>query len=196
MHLQADVRAENHLPLRLWVESCVAGLSPLPTSGPQYDIMGSSGCLLDGREEGVSSTFLSPRLRQETLQFTVDAFRFTGEAQRLIYITCHLKVTPADRAPDAWNKACSFDAASRLWIPVEGPRGICSCCEARSCDGTVQEPELQGLNSEEMSWQRSLAGIPPPEMGQGWLNCLQQVKSNGVSQREPQCTHCRNPGNH
>ncbi|XP_063157801.1 zona pellucida sperm-binding protein 3-like [Candoia aspera] len=154
MYLQADVQAEGHLPLRLWVESCIAGLSPMPTSGPQHAIMGSSGCLLDGREEGVSSTFLSPRPHQETLQFTVDAFQFAGEAQKLIYITCHLKVTPAEQAPDALNKACSFDAASHSWLPVEGPPVICSCCEAESCDGTV---EAQGFNSGEMSWQQSLS---------------------------------------
>ncbi|XP_032092540.1 zona pellucida sperm-binding protein 3-like [Thamnophis elegans] len=172
LRLQADVQAENHLPLRLWVDSCRASMSPMPASGPQYEIMGASGCLLDGRQEGVSSAFLAPRLRQETLRFTVDAFRFTGEAQKPsresrvdarpittsslcpdgasfalahtdfiqiqpkdgriigpqqgslagrgefwelnhIYITCRLKVTPGDVAPDVLNKACSFDAASR-----------------------------------------------------------------------------------
>lgn len=28
-----------------------------------------------------------------------------------IYITCHLKVTPVDQAPDPLNKACSFNKA-------------------------------------------------------------------------------------
>lgn len=28
-----------------------------------------------------------------------------------IYITCHLKVTPADQGPDPQNKACSFNKA-------------------------------------------------------------------------------------
>ncbi|XP_039193748.1 POM121 and ZP3 fusion protein-like [Crotalus tigris] len=89
----------------------------------------SRRCLLDGRIDGVSSAFLAPRLRPETLRFTVDAFRFTEEAQKLvcpavedglggggqrapIYITCRLKVTPGEQPPDALNKACSFDAAS------------------------------------------------------------------------------------
>ncbi|XP_026547674.1 zona pellucida sperm-binding protein 3-like, partial [Notechis scutatus] len=92
----------------------------------------SCRCLLDGREEGVSSTFLAPRLHPETLRFTVDAFRFTGEAQERIYITCCLKVTPGNQPPDVLNKACSFNAASRSWVPVEGPSAICGCCETRS----------------------------------------------------------------
>ncbi|KAH0619873.1 hypothetical protein JD844_014245 [Phrynosoma platyrhinos] len=31
-----------------------------------------------------------------------------------IYITCHLKVTTADQAPDRENKACSFSQASNM----------------------------------------------------------------------------------
>ncbi|XP_058036287.1 zona pellucida sperm-binding protein 3-like [Ahaetulla prasina] len=156
LRLQADVQAENHPALRLWVGSCRAGMSPMPTSGPQYEIMGAGGCLLDGREEGVSSAFLTPRLRQETLRFTVDAFRFAGEAQKLIYITCRLKVTPGDQPPDVLNKACSFDAASHSWVPVEGPGAICGCCETRSCGGATEGQDPQGFDDGETNWQRSL----------------------------------------
>ncbi|XP_010076451.1 PREDICTED: zona pellucida sperm-binding protein 3-like, partial [Pterocles gutturalis] len=75
------------------------------------------------------SAFITPRPREDVLRFRIDVFRFAGDTRNLIYITCHLKVTPADQAPDPLNKACSFNKARNTWAPVEGTRDICSCCE-------------------------------------------------------------------
>ncbi|NWX87392.1 ZP3 protein, partial [Nothoprocta pentlandii] len=133
LHFQAGVDAENHAPLRLFVDSCVATPSPDRNSFPQYSFIDFSGCLVDGQLDDATSTFISPRPRQDILQFVVDAFKFTGNSSNLIYIACHLKVTLADQAPDPLNKACSFDKARSLWAPVEGTRDICSCCEVRNC---------------------------------------------------------------
>ncbi|NXG16779.1 ZP3 protein, partial [Grallaria varia] len=133
LHFQAGVNAENHVPLRLFVDSCVATLTVDRTSSPQYAFIDFNGCLVDGQLDDATSTFISPRPRQDVLQFTVDAFKFSGDSSNLIYITCHLKVSPADQAPDPLNKACSFSKASNLWAPVEGTWDICSCCEMRSC---------------------------------------------------------------
>nr|XP_020655516.1 zona pellucida sperm-binding protein 3-like isoform X1 [Pogona vitticeps] len=161
LHLQADLRVENHLPLRLYVDSCVAVASLENPSAPQYAIVDSHGCLVDGKAKGVSSTFLSPRPRQEVLRFTVDAFRFAGNAGNLIYLKCHLKVTPAEQVPDASNKACSFRAASGAWLPVEGSGDICNCCETRDCSGGTLGEQPRGIVSPrhqpwEISGQRSL----------------------------------------
>uniref|UniRef100_A0A8D0GUD6 Zona pellucida sperm-binding protein 3 n=1 Tax=Sphenodon punctatus TaxID=8508 RepID=A0A8D0GUD6_SPHPU len=133
MHIQADVRTGNHVALRLFVDSCVATLTPDRASSPQYAIIDFNGCLIDGRSDDTSSAFLSLRPRQDSLRFMVDVFRFAGDARDLSYITCHLKVTAVDQAPDPLNKACSFNKASNVWTPVEGTRDICSCCETGLC---------------------------------------------------------------
>nr|XP_010307641.1 PREDICTED: zona pellucida sperm-binding protein 3-like [Balearica regulorum gibbericeps] len=133
LHLQADVASGDHVPLRLFVDDCVATLSPDRNSSPRYAFIDLSGCLVDGRSDDTTSAFISPRPRQETLQFVVDAFKFAGDDRNLIYITCHLKVSPADQAPNPLNKACSFNKASSLWAPVEGTGDICSCCETGNC---------------------------------------------------------------
>uniref|UniRef100_A0A8C3KQF1 Zona pellucida sperm-binding protein 3 n=1 Tax=Calidris pygmaea TaxID=425635 RepID=A0A8C3KQF1_9CHAR len=133
LHLEAAVASGGHVPLRLFVDECVATLSPDRTSSPRYALIELGGCLVDGRSEDSSSAFISPRLRQDTLRFTVDAFKFSGDDRNLIYITCHLKVSPADQAPSPLNKACSFNKASSLWAPVEGTGDICSCCETGNC---------------------------------------------------------------
>ncbi|XP_009921651.2 zona pellucida sperm-binding protein 3-like [Haliaeetus albicilla] len=133
LHFQAGVNTENHAPLRLFVDNCVATPTPDRSSSPQYAFIDFSGCLVDGQLDDATSTFISPRPRQDVLQFAVDAFKFAGDSSNLIYISCHLKVSLADQAPDPLNKACSFNKASNLWAPVEGSRDVCSCCEMRSC---------------------------------------------------------------
>ncbi|NWV02117.1 ZP3 protein, partial [Upupa epops] len=133
LHFQARVNAENHVPLRLFVDSCVATPTPDRSSSPQYTFIDFSGCLVDGQLDDATSTFISPRPRQDVLQFAVDVFKFAGDSSNLIYITCHLKVSLADQAPDPLNKACSFSKTSNLWTPLEGTQDVCSCCKMRSC---------------------------------------------------------------
>ncbi|XP_066052207.1 zona pellucida sperm-binding protein 3 [Chamaea fasciata] len=146
LNLQAEVGSHSHVPLRLFVDSCVASLGPGAGSEPHYAIIDFNGCLVDGRSEATSSAFVTPRPRQDVLRFQIDAFRFAGDTRSLIYITCHLKVTPAEQSPDALNKACSFSKARNTWAPVEGTRDICSCCELGNCGSagtarSVRPPE-------------------------------------------------------
>ncbi|XP_037669938.1 zona pellucida sperm-binding protein 3 [Choloepus didactylus] len=134
-HLQAEVHTGSHRPLRLFVDHCVATGTPDRDSSPHHSIVDFHGCLVDGLSDA-SSAFRSPRPRPDTLQFTVDVFHFandTRNSRNMIYITCHLKVTPADQAPDPRNKACSFSKSSNSWSPVEGTVDICGCCNKGDC---------------------------------------------------------------
>ncbi|XP_005521422.1 PREDICTED: zona pellucida sperm-binding protein 3 [Pseudopodoces humilis] len=133
LRIQAEVGSGGHVPLRLFVDSCVASLGPGAGSEPRYALIDFHGCLVDGRSDATASAFVTPRPRQDMLRFQIDAFRFAGDARSLIYIRCHLKVTPAERSPDALNKACSFSKARQAWAPVEGTRDICGCCELGEC---------------------------------------------------------------
>ncbi|XP_053128682.1 zona pellucida sperm-binding protein 3-like [Hemicordylus capensis] len=152
MNIQATVDTENHLALRLFIDKCVATMSPDRNSSPRYSVIDSHGCLVDGRSDDSSSAFVSPRAREDSLQFTVDAFRFPGDNRDLIYITCHLKVTAADQSPDTLNKACSFNKARNSWSPVEGSGHICSCCETQHCG------LLGGQSRRADPWQRGSGG--------------------------------------
>ncbi|KAJ7311219.1 hypothetical protein JRQ81_006831 [Phrynocephalus forsythii] len=149
MHIQADMNTENHGPLRLFVDNCVATLSPSRDSVPHYSIIDYKGCLVDGRSDS-SSSFRAPRVKEDSLQFTVDVFRFSEDPRDLIYITCHLKVSALDHTPDQENKACSFSQTSNSWIPVEGTWDICGCCETRNCE--------QGQPRRLYPWERWVRG--------------------------------------
>nr|XP_009674006.1 PREDICTED: zona pellucida sperm-binding protein 3-like [Struthio camelus australis] len=163
LHFQAGVDTENHASLRLFVDSCVATPTSDRNSSPQYTLIGFRGCLVDGQLDDATSTFISPRPRQDVLQFVVEAFKFTGNSSNLIYMTCHLKVSLADQAPDPLNKACSFDKARSLWTPVEGTRDICSCCEVRSCGLAGHSRRLNAASRRQGGrFRRELSSQPDP----------------------------------
>ncbi|KAJ6664184.1 hypothetical protein lerEdw1_008400 [Lerista edwardsae] len=141
MHIQADVNTENHVALRLFIDNCVATPSPGMDS-TQYALIDYKGCLVDGRSDDSSSAFISPRPKQDTLQFIVNAFRFAEDPQDLPNICWPYRYTsPAilesqqltkpqihqtKRVPSTKQEICK-------WSPVEGTRDICSCCETRNC---------------------------------------------------------------
>ncbi|XP_066553040.1 zona pellucida sperm-binding protein 3-like [Amia ocellicauda] len=47
LNIQASVNQASHVPLRLFVDSCVATLTSDPTSSPSYTFFGNYGCLID-----------------------------------------------------------------------------------------------------------------------------------------------------
>ncbi|XP_066485267.1 zona pellucida sperm-binding protein 3-like [Tiliqua scincoides] len=153
LHVQADIYSDNHIPLRLYVDSCMATQTPDSDSTPRYTILDYHGCLVDGREHDVASAFRIPRPRPETLQFSVDAFRFTGDSS-LIYIVCSLKVAGVDKEPDRLSKACSYSTPRNSWIPVEGSKDICNCCEARNCGSTRGWTRMLDSRNPHSQWHK------------------------------------------
>ncbi|XP_039605838.1 zona pellucida sperm-binding protein 3-like [Polypterus senegalus] len=132
VNIQASVISMEKTPVMLFVDSCVATLSPDASSAPRYMVIDFSGCLVDAFYSGSSSSFVSPRIQSNILQFSVQAFRFYQDSRSLIYLSCHLKVTPVGENPNAVNKACSYDTTNG-WTPVEGDPSICSCCQTQNC---------------------------------------------------------------
>ncbi|XP_044129758.1 zona pellucida sperm-binding protein 3-like [Bufo gargarizans] len=132
-YIEAFVDIKNHVPMMLFVDSCVATLTPDETSNPHYDIIAYNGCLIDGMLEESSSAFGSPRPEANKLQFTVDAFRFINSDLSMIYITCHLRAADINQTPGPMNKACSYNKATSSWSPVEGPSVNCQCCNTGNC---------------------------------------------------------------
>ncbi|XP_053319893.1 zona pellucida sperm-binding protein 3-like [Spea bombifrons] len=158
-HIQASVAVGNHVPMKIFVDSCVATLTPDGSSGPRYDIIGYYGCLLDGRAEDSSSAFRSPRPRPDTLQFMVDAFRFTGTDTSVIYITCSLRAAAENQVSDPLNKACSYIKSTNSWSALEGSNDICRCCETRTCTAPAPAPFRGGRSLE-----REAASEPRTEL--------------------------------
>ncbi|XP_059495876.1 zona pellucida sperm-binding protein 3-like [Stegostoma tigrinum] len=138
IHIEASVSMDNHVPLKLYIDRCVATLSPGKDSSPRYSIIDYNGCLVDSQAEDSFSTFVLLRDQREPdkLRFDLDAFCFYGDERSLIFITCHLKVAAVDQG-DSRNKACTFQKLHKIWTPLEeSTSDVCACCHVRNCGST------------------------------------------------------------
>ncbi|XP_023249098.1 zona pellucida sperm-binding protein 3-like [Seriola lalandi dorsalis] len=147
MHIEAAVLQGHHVPLRVYVDSCVATVSPDPSSQPRYPFISNHGCLTDAKLTGAKSYFMQ-RSQEDKLHFLLKAFRFNQDHRNSLYITCHLKATTVSVPVDSQRKACSFLSEANRWVASGGDNKVCSCCET-SCS--------------ERRWKRSLAadaGLP------------------------------------
>ncbi|XP_078062534.1 zona pellucida sperm-binding protein 3-like [Mustelus asterias] len=134
MHIEAAVVSLGPAPLRLYVDSCIATLTPDKGSTPRYPLIDYNGCLVDSKAGNSRSSLVFPRIHPDKLQIKLDAFRFpVGSIS--IFITCRLKVAETGGLPNPANKACFFQKPANVWTSVEGSNGICSCCNHGNCRG-------------------------------------------------------------
>ncbi|XP_034005207.1 zona pellucida sperm-binding protein 3-like [Trematomus bernacchii] len=111
---------------RLFIDGCVAALSPDPRSAPRYYFIQNHGCFNDAKEEGSNALF-NPRTRSSSLQLQLDAFLFPQDTRNSIFITCQLKATSEMRKSSPVNKACNY--INSRWINVDGSDDVCRCCD-------------------------------------------------------------------
>ncbi|KAJ8342962.1 hypothetical protein SKAU_G00328900 [Synaphobranchus kaupii] len=145
LHIEASVSLSSHVPLRIFMDACIATMDPDITSEPRYAFIENYGCLSDAKVKGSHARFM-PRSMDEKLQLKMDAFLFPdGFPVSQIYITCQLKVTAASQNIDAMNKACYY--VDGRWQNVDGQDAVCSCCDS-TCedrDDGVLRKETVGL---------------------------------------------------
>ncbi|XP_072538514.1 zona pellucida sperm-binding protein 3-like [Salminus brasiliensis] len=129
MKIEASLIKFNHVPLRVFVDRCVATAVPDVNAVPRYSFIENHGCLIDAKITGSDSQFLK-RVEGEKLQFQLEVFRFEHGNGSSLYITCFLKGSAASQPTDAENKACSFTANG--WAAADEDNQACSCCDT-SC---------------------------------------------------------------
>uniref|UniRef100_A0AAY4CBA9 Zona pellucida sperm-binding protein 3 n=1 Tax=Denticeps clupeoides TaxID=299321 RepID=A0AAY4CBA9_9TELE len=144
IHFEASVKQYNHVPLRVFVDSCLVTPYPYAASAPSYLFIQTMGevCLVDSKLTGSSSRFL-PRTQDFKLQFQLEAFRFQQGDTGSLYITCVLKATAAASPTDAEHKACSF--VGQKWAGAGGEDQLCSCCDG-TCGLHVGERSVCGTS--------------------------------------------------
>uniref|UniRef100_A0A8C7U5J7 Zona pellucida sperm-binding protein 3 n=1 Tax=Oncorhynchus mykiss TaxID=8022 RepID=A0A8C7U5J7_ONCMY len=135
INFEASVVQFFHVPLRVFVDNCVATVIPNANTVPRYAFIENRGCLVDTKLTGSRSQFI-PRTMDDTLQFQIKAFRFHVVNSGSLYITCLLKATTASAPIDHENKACSF---SNGWREASKKDQVCGCCDT-DC-GMRREPD-------------------------------------------------------
>ncbi|XP_051916212.1 uncharacterized protein LOC127597295 isoform X2 [Hippocampus zosterae] len=126
VRIEATVRQYHHVPLRVFVETCTATLSPDMNSNPRYTFL-DQGCLVDARITGTESRFMQ-RTAENMLQFQFEAFKFQGADSGMLYITCHLRATSTSHDIDGDHRACSYMIND--WRESSGVDSACANCDA------------------------------------------------------------------
>ncbi|KAJ8337279.1 hypothetical protein SKAU_G00384990 [Synaphobranchus kaupii] len=75
INIEVSVVQANHMPLRVFVDTCVATLDPDMNAVPRYAFIENDGCLMDSKLTNSRSQLLS-RVQDDKLQFQLDAFRW------------------------------------------------------------------------------------------------------------------------
>ncbi|XP_041955013.1 zona pellucida sperm-binding protein 3-like isoform X2 [Alosa sapidissima] len=123
LNIEASVEQFNHDPMWVFVDHCVATVTPDVESVPRYDFV-EQGCLMDSFLTGSSARFL-PRLQHNKLQFQLESFRFHQEERTEMYISCLLRVETGT-APDGMRRACSF--IDNSWQSADNEDWLCDRC--------------------------------------------------------------------
>ncbi|XP_074483443.1 zona pellucida sperm-binding protein 3-like [Sebastes fasciatus] len=153
MHIEAAVLRGHHVPLRVYVDSCVATASPDPNSQPNYPFVSNHGCLSDGKLTGAKSYFMQ-RSQEDKLHFQLKAFRFHRDHRNSLYITCRLRATKVSVPIDSQHKACSFLTEANRWVASGGDNEVCGCCET-SCSERRLKRSLAA--DADLQWEGTVA---------------------------------------
>uniref|UniRef100_A0A673L7N2 Zona pellucida sperm-binding protein 3 n=1 Tax=Sinocyclocheilus rhinocerous TaxID=307959 RepID=A0A673L7N2_9TELE len=145
INIEASVKVYNHVPLRVFVDHCVATQVPDVNALPGYSFIENHGCLVDAKVTASSSRFM-PRSQEDKIQFQLEAFMFQEGYSPSIYITCILKATLASAPSDALRKSCSF---ANGWFAADGNHQACGCCDS-TCgpDGGIAASPFGGVQWE------------------------------------------------
>uniref|UniRef100_A0AAQ5ZXU8 Zona pellucida sperm-binding protein 3 n=1 Tax=Amphiprion ocellaris TaxID=80972 RepID=A0AAQ5ZXU8_AMPOC len=146
IYIDVKVHQYFHVPLRVYVEHCVATLSPDQTSSPRYVFIDNNGCFVDARITGSSSRYVA-RPEENKLCFQLEAFRFQGADSGMLYITCRLKATSTAYSVDQTHRACSYIDG---WREISRADSVCASCE-----------QLQSVGSVTSSWGTTGGANPP-----------------------------------
>ncbi|XP_073688669.1 zona pellucida sperm-binding protein 3-like [Garra rufa] len=163
INFEASVRSYNHVPLRVFVDGCVATVVPDASAVPRYSFIENNGCMVDAKITGSRSRFMT-RTQGDKLQFQLEAFRFQQADSGLIYITCIVKAATATAStytPSPEQKACSFSANG--WVSADESNQVCSCCDTTCSSRSGSDQLLKDLR-----WERASVGpISVKEYGYG-----------------------------
>ncbi|KAJ8268668.1 hypothetical protein COCON_G00138400 [Conger conger] len=124
----AAVDQQDHLPLLLLMDECVATTTPEPDpSGPVYPIISNGGCLLDSK---IGSSRFLPRRQSSELNLLLQAFQFAVGQE--VYLHCTV-VAWDPLALDKSRKACHYSKELEGWELLDDPsdNSLCSCCDSR-----------------------------------------------------------------
>ncbi|XP_072305721.1 zona pellucida sperm-binding protein 3-like [Eucyclogobius newberryi] len=151
LHVEVSVLQGHHIPLRVFVDNCVATTDQSPDPGQRYEFVNNHGCFMDSLLTGAKSYFLQ-RIQEDKLHFILQTFRFRRQLGHSMYLICKLKATPLSVPIDHEHKACSYLNEASRWVTSEGDNKVCACCE-NSCEGKRKKKSLKQADRRKVPFE-------------------------------------------
>uniref|UniRef100_A0A667X0I2 Zona pellucida sperm-binding protein 3 n=1 Tax=Myripristis murdjan TaxID=586833 RepID=A0A667X0I2_9TELE len=144
INIEAVVKQYFHVPLRVYVDSCVATLSHDINSNPRYKFIENYGCLVDAKITGSASKFM-PRTAENKLQFQLEAFRFQGANSGMVRIFNTLFTFSAQHTANTTS-------ARTIWKEASGADGACGSCDSGAYGSSGSVAAEIGASSSTGVW--------------------------------------------
>ncbi|XP_049339114.1 zona pellucida sperm-binding protein 3 [Astyanax mexicanus] len=139
IHVEASVEMGTHMPLRVYVDSCVATQSPDVNTSPRYAFIENNGCMMDGLITSSTDSYFLPRLQNDRLRFQLEAFMFHDSPSNasVLFVTCILKaVLITQSSPE--QRACSF--IDGRWRSADDTDQVCQSCSHSASANSLDQP--------------------------------------------------------
>ncbi|XP_072544155.1 zona pellucida sperm-binding protein 3-like [Salminus brasiliensis] len=156
INVEASVGMGARMPLRVYVDTCVATQLPDVTTSPRYAFIENNGCMIDGLVTSSTASYFLPRLQNDRLQFQLEAFRFQNSPSNdsVILITCILKAVLIGQGYPA-ARACSY--MDGRWRSADDSDQVCLSCSHGHLDQSVLYSQSGGyrkLSKRQSNGQR------------------------------------------
>ncbi|XDV38287.1 hypothetical protein PO909_007731 [Leuciscus waleckii] len=155
INIEASVYQYNHVPLRVFVDRCVATQVPDVNSLPRYSLIENHGCFVDAKTTASSSRFM-PRSQVDKIHFQLEAFMFhegnspsnpSGSVLYELQLSYGLFGKASEESITIIHPA--GDESMHKWIAADGNDQVCGCCDS-TCgpDGEFAASPYGGIQWE------------------------------------------------
>uniref|UniRef100_A0A673IMX3 Zona pellucida sperm-binding protein 3 n=1 Tax=Sinocyclocheilus rhinocerous TaxID=307959 RepID=A0A673IMX3_9TELE len=110
INLEASVQSYSHVPIRVFVDRCVATTVPDVASVPRYSFIENNGCSFSWRHSGSIKQTVDWYVTSCSTLCIICYHGLQNNCLLQVYITCILKVAAAPTPISPEQKACSFSA--------------------------------------------------------------------------------------
>uniref|UniRef100_A0A665USU5 Zona pellucida sperm-binding protein 3 n=1 Tax=Echeneis naucrates TaxID=173247 RepID=A0A665USU5_ECHNA len=161
INIEAEVKQYFHVPLRVFVDHCVATLSTDANSSPRYAFIDNHGCLIDARITGSKSKFM-PRTADHKLHLQLEAFRFQGVESGLVCICkSWLIISYFLFSIQCCENYAAITQTFSLFTQI-GADAVCGSCESAGLGPVISSGGVGSSSSSSGSFGGGIPGLSTP----------------------------------
>uniref|UniRef100_A0A8C1S5T2 Zona pellucida sperm-binding protein 3 n=1 Tax=Cyprinus carpio TaxID=7962 RepID=A0A8C1S5T2_CYPCA len=145
INIEVSVMVYNHVPLCVFVDSCVATQVPDVNALLRYSFIENHGCPVDAKSMASSSRFM-PRTQEDKIRFQLEAFMVQGGYMMLSANPVPFPMGMFMLLKNALKVPCLCFSCCR-WLAADGNHQACGCCDSTCGPDGIQWEGKASLGS-------------------------------------------------